>query len=404
MKIGILTYHKACNFGANLQLFSTYNYIRNQGHTPIIINWSTKALDDFFVRKTPVVQYEEHRRFREENLLLTRSCYTIYDVAKVIEEEDIKGVIIGSDAVLQHHPLLERLYFSRRKIIGVKGIGADRMCPNPFWGSFIPLLSKDLPVCMMSASSQNSEYHFLSLKEREMLKEHLLRFSYISTRDDWTSKMVSNITKGAIVPEVTPDPVFAFNYNVTNQLSEDEIRTKYHLEKPYYVFSFLDDKTVDRDWLDNFQRITDKDCIALPFPYGVRFNHPFKKEIGLPLSPLEWYALIKYSSGYIGHNMHPIVVSLHNSVPCFSFDNYGLVRLRYFVNEKSSKIYHILKEFDLLGNRVSCKGNKSVSISANRVLELLDSYDKHHVMKMGKEFHVRYEEMMCNIMRIVTKG
>ena len=54
-------------------------------------------------------------------------------------------------------------------------------------------------------------------------------------------------------------------------------------------------------------------CVALPMPTGVDFKHTFDYEIPTPLSPLDWYALIKYASAYIGENMHPVVVALHNA-------------------------------------------------------------------------------------------
>lgn len=54
-------------------------------------------------------------------------------------------------------------------------------------------------------------------------------------------------------------------------------------------------------------------CVSLPFAQ-IRSAIKCPYEISLPLSPIDWYALIKYSSGYIGNNMHPIVVSLHNQI------------------------------------------------------------------------------------------
>lgn len=35
MKIGVLTYYRTGNFGANLQAVSTYNYLKKKGHEVI---------------------------------------------------------------------------------------------------------------------------------------------------------------------------------------------------------------------------------------------------------------------------------------------------------------------------------------------------------------------------------
>ena len=44
MKIGLIAYHAAANFGASLQLLSTYSFFKNRGDEPIIINW---VVEDF---------------------------------------------------------------------------------------------------------------------------------------------------------------------------------------------------------------------------------------------------------------------------------------------------------------------------------------------------------------------
>lgn len=77
--------------------------------------------------------------------------------------------------------------------------------------------------------------------------------------------------------------------------------------------------------------------------------------ISIPLNPIDWYALIKYSKGYIGERMHPIVVSLHNSVPFYCFDEYGIKTFEgnWFqrkYNKETSKTYLIVKRAGLLEN------------------------------------------------------
>lgn len=404
-KIGILTYHSVCNFGANLQALSTVDYFRNKGYDPIVINWMTDELEAYYKTHTPVEQYNIHEMFVQENLPISCRCRTDEDIMNVIINNNIDTVVIGSDAVLQHHPFLSRIVFPSRKIISLMKIGKDRLFPNPFWGSFLSLADRTIKTVMMSASSQNSPFKLTSQFVKKQQAEYLDRFLYISTRDQWTSDMVSYITGGKIRPIVTPDPVFAFNYNViSEQFSEADIRKKFNLQKKYILFSFHNSKIVSIDWLKEFKEIAvshDIECIAFPFPQGNKFQHPFDKEVKLPLSPLEWYALIKYSSGYIGNNMHPIVVSLHNAVPCFSFDNYGVVKCRFFLNKDSSKIYAILKEFDLLTNWQSCLIPQK-NVSPTFVYEALLNYDKKSVRIKSSEYLSKYLDMMREIEQIIN--
>ena len=66
MKIGILAYHSACNFGATLQLLSTYSYLKNNGHDPLVINWVPEDLEDFYRKPTPEAQYQMQKDMQRE--------------------------------------------------------------------------------------------------------------------------------------------------------------------------------------------------------------------------------------------------------------------------------------------------------------------------------------------------
>ena len=372
MKIGILTYHAACNFGANLQVLSTVEYLKNAGHDPYVIDWYSEELEKFYRASTPEQQYNCHVEYRKMYLPLTKRCFNEKDVANVIDEMGIEAVIVGSDAVAQHHPLKSRRKFAPRLMkFTVYEPTKDRMFPNCFWGSFVQYLKHPIPLAMMSGSSQNSDYKLMTEDEQIAINKSTENFKYISTRDTWTSNMFSYITQGRVIPPVTPDPVFAFNYNVNNQPTKNAILKKYNLPERYYLVSFHNSRTVSKEWLTELKdkaKAIDIECVALAFPQGMEFEHPFNLSIDIPLSPMDWYCLIKYSEGYIGHNMHPIVVSLHNAVPCYSFDNYGVVKYRYFVNDKSSKIYHILSVFGLLGNRSASVGKKVFVLSLIHIL------------------------------------
>lgn len=104
MKIGLLAYHAACNFGAFLQLLSTVEYIKKQGDEPIVINWIPKDFSKDYEKRSLLKVRDLYVRIRKQYYPMTELCETDKQVAKVIEKERIEAVIIGSDAVIQHHP------------------------------------------------------------------------------------------------------------------------------------------------------------------------------------------------------------------------------------------------------------------------------------------------------------
>lgn len=400
MKIGVLAYHAAYNFGANLQIFSTVGYLRKNGYEPIVINWIAEDLEEKYRSSIPEIQAEVHKEFLNKHFETTAICRTASDIAKIIEKEKIEAVIIGSDAVAQNHPLWSRIIFPTKRIFEIRKYTSDRYFPNPFWGTFTPYLSTPVPITFLSASSQNSDYKSMSRKAKSEMSEALSRYKYISVRDKWTQGMFKNVTRGKINPDITPDPVFAFNYNITEeQIPKEEILNKFGLPENYILLSFKDSLTVSTEWISQFeQKAASKGytCVALPFPGGILFKNPLSKVINIPLSPLEWYALIKYSSGYVGHNMHPIIVSLHNSVPFFCFDHYGIVKLRCFVNRKSSKIYDILDRAGFLENMVSVhSGYKRPS--PDLIFRKIEKFDKDKCAVFARNYYSIYEKMMDDL-------
>lgn len=404
MKIGLLAYHAVCNFGAMLQLLSTYMFLKNHGHEPVIINWVAKDLENYYAQNTPISQIENQLKLRLQLWKETALCRTIKDVANIISNEQIDAVIIGSDAVAQHHPLFERIVFPCRNIIAINSVTSDVVFPNPFWGIWTDYLDKPVPVALMSAASQDSKYKYISKKLRKQMKERIMAFSYVSVRDVDTQKMFSFITEGQCCPSVTPDPVFAFNQNAASLVpSKEELMKKYDLSDKYMLISFKNEKrcNVSQTWLNKFQDIAKHhgiQCVSLPFSTS-RSASELDKEIDLPLNPIDWYALLKHSWGYIGNNMHPIVVCIHNSVPFFSFDNYGTQHANgLFCDSSTSKIRHILKVAKLLDCRIASNSLFRRTPSPNHVFNKLQTFDKAKCKNFAQGYLNKYNEMMTIIL------
>ncbi|MDO4842811.1 MAG: polysaccharide pyruvyl transferase family protein, partial [Phoenicibacter congonensis] len=46
MKIGILTFHYACNYGAMLQTYATQELLRSMGHDVRVVDYRNKSVED----------------------------------------------------------------------------------------------------------------------------------------------------------------------------------------------------------------------------------------------------------------------------------------------------------------------------------------------------------------------
>lgn len=401
MKIGLLAYHAACNFGAFLQLLSTVEYIKKQGDEPLVINWIPEDFRKDYEKRSLLEVRKLYANLRDQYYPMTELCETDKQVAEVIEKEKIEAVIIGSDAVTQHHPLRERIHFPCRRIIYISRPTSDRMYPNCFWGAFRRYLKIPVPMTVISGSSQDSKYFYIKGTTKTKMKQSILGFRYMSVRDDWTQKMIEYLTDGEFIPAVTPDPVFAFNYNAAHLLpSKEEICTKFNIPENYVILSFKGNKSVTQEWISEFQTLANSDglaCVKLPYADAPAFGN-IQYTVGDAITPLEWYALIKYSKGYIGNNMHPIVTSITNGVPFFSFDNYGIPIIDgNRTNGESSKIYHILKLADFLENRVFINGYNYSSTLPEKVLYSILNFNISKEKAFADKYYQNYKKMMEDV-------
>lgn len=396
MKIGILTFANVANFGANLQALSTVCYLRNLGHEAFVINWCPDDFNQKFQQFT-TLQQRAHEVFFLNNICHTRVVKTDEEIANLLDEEEFNAVIVGSDAVLQHFSFLSRFHFPTRTIYRIDQITSDRIFPNAFWGSFIKYLKSDIKIAIMSGSSQNCKYKNISRSDRKQMADALKHFCYISVRDKWTWKMIQYVSNGNVCPQITPDPVFAFNQNCPQNVTKEEIVSKFNLPFNYVLFSFKKKENIDYDWLCRIKKLFKEkgfECVAFPMPDGIVFKHPFDYEVKPPLSPLDWYNLIRHSNGYIGENMHPVVVCLHNATPVFSFDAYGARRFSFFIDDFSSKVYDIMSVFNLSSNRVRVK----TYVSEEYVVDKIVNFDKIACKKIADSRLALYNKMMKKIL------
>lgn len=397
MNIGILTYHCVPNFGAQLQALSIVGCIKKLGHTPYILNWYPKDLEEMYINRIPSEQIICHKQFMEENLPITKLCRTENELIKIIADKKIDLIITGSDALFKYVPKSQRRIFSIKKCKHITQpiISCEDFPNNPFFCDYYEALEKKIPIVALSISSQNCPYKTMNNEERTTIGNSIKHFNKITVRDEWTKDMVNFLTDISDI-KITPDPVFAFNNNCPIHIpTKNEIQSKYLLPDKYILFSFS-----NKYLKDNYIKGIAEACqdhnicpVALPMPEYLRdFN--MNKKIPLPLSPIDWYALIKYSSGYIGERMHPIVVCLHNSVPFYSFDEYGVVK-RYFggfikkQNIQSSKTYHIVNKFGFLENLHSIKSKRALP-QANEIIQKIISFDKRKCEYIAKKTSLEF--------------
>lgn len=121
MKIGILTFHDAHNYGAVLQAYGLKKYLKNIGHDAVVINYHHKNIPDGFPKKRKMIKgdslkeiyahFNKMRCSHKSHLLrwnkfnkfineLTNNCKYVYDSEEELSNlKDIDVWICGSDQI-----------------------------------------------------------------------------------------------------------------------------------------------------------------------------------------------------------------------------------------------------------------------------------------------------------------
>ena len=213
MKIGILTFHRPANFGANLQAYSSMCYLSSLGHEVKVIDY-VRQTDFDYKNKVDIRQYEAHKHFVEVRLSLTKQITTDEDLCRIVKEEAFDAIVIGADAVWRS-PKDNNVYF------------AEWLFKNKD--------IKDVAVASISPTHMGNGYCNISDDKRKAIHECLSKFKYITVRDAWTKEVVNRdiFIGDSFVRNINPDPVFTL-YRFINDEQWNNCGQK---SKGYYLMS-----------------------------------------------------------------------------------------------------------------------------------------------------------------------
>lgn len=90
--------------------------------------------------------------------------------------------------------------------------------------------------------------------------------------------------------------------------------------------------------------------------------------------------------------MHPIVVCLHNAVPCFSIDHWGTRDFwGHHKNDESSKVNDILKIFELQEYIVPIEEDHC-PVNPSYIVDKIVSFPRQKVLAKSKDMNNIYEK------------
>lgn len=209
MRIGILTFHWATNYGAVLQAYALQTYLESIGHTVYIVNYKPKLYDDTlwsFIRlqkfrnvKGYLADKKKERalvEFRSKYLHQTSIVRKCQDIPNVIENFDV--LISGSDQVLNPN-------FLRN------GDKPRVVTPSYFLG--FPFKGKKIGYAVSFGCTQ------YPLEDLGIASQQILNFDKIAVRENSGLNILQTMGRNDGI--VVPDPTSLLAPHKYQKLSED---------------------------------------------------------------------------------------------------------------------------------------------------------------------------------------
>lgn len=303
-KVGILTYHRAVNYGAFIQSYAlsqrlsklfpedkfeiidfSYRYRLNQ-----IRVRNLKHLLKFGFSAYKKLRAMEKGFEQSFQYLPLSKRYISNDTDRFIRdiEREYDAVIVGSDAVFN---------WDTNPIPNVYFFNSDR-CPHLSY----------------AASAHLNRYKSATAEQAKYVAEALKKFAYLGVRDAETERFVTYFNSQCMTyHNCDPSVLLEFDYE-TPEL-ERKIRAQgispgdkvicVMLKKPEYA-------KLLKEWFGSEYKIV-----------AVRKNNPYADAFLSDLTPFEWAKVFKIGSLTVTDFFHGSLLSLKNGTPVISIDSSG---------------------------------------------------------------------------------
>lgn len=297
MKVGIVTFHRADSYGANLQLYALYITLRKLGCDPEIVDYRCKAIENIYkARKFP--------KIRKNILAYIWNIYiyvcTHRDELKKIENfNQFRNTMKMSESFedINKKKVIEKRY--DLLVTGSDQVWSATLTGGPNeWYCYKRETSHDIKIAAYAASAG-------SVKKFDENKEFYLPilqfYDYISVREnDLQEYLQKNLNNKHIYRTI--DPTLLVDFSIWEQLAGEK-----PLIKEKYIFNFdVQANDVSRGFAKYYASKTrskivvfNSDALTIGKTIAVR-----------DAGPLQFLNIIKFADAVVTSSFHGMALSI----------------------------------------------------------------------------------------------
>ena len=334
MKIGIMTFHRAVNYGAILQTYALQQALKRESIESEVIDYRDNKIDNtykLFYNKSPkriirdAMYYtilnkrnKNFQKFTDNNITLSKKKFVnAYELKNI--ENDYDKFITGSDQVFNYKLTnWDKNYFL--------DFISDNNKKNSYAASFG---LEEIP------DSERSEYVRL-----------LNNFNHISVREDTGKKIVEKITHKNATVDL--DPTFLINKEEWEKIAEKP------KEKNYIVLFAMQKNDSIMQIATKLAKKTGCEIIFITDSRKRRVKGKYKYS----LSPEEWLGYFLYAKYIVTNSFHGLAFAIN-------FNKDFFIELQKPPATANSRLEKLLDMFDLRDRQVINQEIKNININTD---------------------------------------
>ena len=340
-RIGIVTYHRAYSYGAQLQAYATATYFRHIGYDAEIIDYSNigeskkpgicfkniKIFIKSFISFIMSLPYEDTRRKKFQEFL---NNYIPKSKERYPDSQSLQGIEDKYD------------YFIT---------GSDQVwCPDINLGDLnflLDFVKNSLKKFAYAASFGTAE---LSPYDFQSYKRCLGNFNTILIREVEGQRLIHQML--GYNPPIVLDPTFLLPKTEWEKIANYPLKK----EEPYILcFKILSVPLIYQKLINHIQKLTGYKIINVDSSYRYK---PIKGKLYPTAGPREFLGLIQHASYVVTNSFHGTVFSIIFNKPFYTVLN---------ENNRNSRLTTLTEKLGLRHRLVDCEFSMPAQISSMNI-------------------------------------
>lgn len=352
MKIGILTFHCAHNYGAVIQCYALQQYLKSLGHEVYVIDYRPKYFDFYKIPKVTISNAPNLKAYLKGKLK-----------ELIIGNIQKKRFLAFEDFINQKLNLIPHIVNSDYSDFDAIVLGSDQIWnPGITGGKYDNEYFGSNAKCKVISYAASSKSISLTEEQKEYFKLHLPKMDSISVRETSLMNLLQHLTSKSITTVI--DPSFLPDVSAYEKLCRPIKRNRPYI-LVYEVERHPDTLRIAKEIAKSLKA----DVIELVSSVSYKL---LGKNVVQEAGPIEFLSYIRYATCVVTTSFHGMALSLKFQKDFYSIKQGSNADLRA---ESLLAQLGLLDRFILLSSSVSFTKIDYSKYTKNLESEILNSKD-----------------------------